>query len=462
MKTLYILLLFLWAIHIYAQDAFSVIDVPNTVDTGLHITGVTNVGLFIDNTSLFSFGGIDNISTGIKVRTGQTGIISTTTNLHSNGLVGVSNRGFGVRGISNSASGAGIYGQNEGGDGIVGVTFGDDATFAGVKGKGGSSIGVLGEASNGIGISGFSFSGIGVKARSSHANGAGMEASSMSGVAGKFSSELGSQPDIEFPLSLRAVGGSLTFNSEGIISSDVTVENSSLRLWTNQNLTIELDRDGSATDNGFIIRDSDDDRLLSVRESSGVELKGPLELFAQSGDNGIIRSDRTQASSDLILDSNHDIVLRLDENGGESGQLRVEDSGNTVIFRLFETGNLNITGTLNQGSDINRKHSILPTNNSSILHKIDKLPVYNWKYNHEDIPHLGPMAQDFYEAFQLGSGETTISSVDADGVALAGIKALINENQKLEEEITEMKSVIQELKEWKLSVEHILKSKSYN
>ena len=41
------------------------------------------------------------------------------------------------------------------------------------------------------------------------------------------------------------------------------------------------------------------------------------------------------------------------------------------------------------------------------------------------------MAQDFYAAFGLGLGETTIATVDADGVALAAIKALALENEKL-------------------------------
>ena len=45
---------------------------------------------------------------------------------------------------------------------------------------------------------------------------------------------------------------------------------------------------------------------------------------------------------------------------------------------------------------------------------------------------MGPMAQDFYAAFGLGSGDTTITSLDPDGVALAAIQGL---NQKLTEEL---------------------------
>jgi len=45
------------------------------------------------------------------------------------------------------------------------------------------------------------------------------------------------------------------------------------------------------------------------------------------------------------------------------------------------------------------------------------------------------MAQDFSAAFGLGQGETTISTVDADGVALAAIKALKAENNALKKRL---------------------------
>jgi hypothetical protein len=37
---------------------------------------------------------------------------------------------------------------------------------------------------------------------------------------------------------------------------------------------------------------------------------------------------------------------------------------------------------------------------------------------------MGPMAQDFKKAFGLGSEESMIDTIDADGVILAGIQAL--------------------------------------
>jgi ubiquinone biosynthesis protein UbiJ len=43
---------------------------------------------------------------------------------------------------------------------------------------------------------------------------------------------------------------------------------------------------------------------------------------------------------------------------------------------------------------------------------------------HKGIRHLGPVAEDFYKAFPLGLGNTTIGMGDIDGVNLAAAKAL--------------------------------------
>ena len=48
------------------------------------------------------------------------------------------------------------------------------------------------------------------------------------------------------------------------------------------------------------------------------------------------------------------------------------------------------------------------------------------------VRHLGPMAQDFKAAFNVGESDTGITTVDADGVALAAIQGL---NQKLQDEL---------------------------
>ncbi|MBK8506836.1 MAG: tail fiber domain-containing protein [Saprospiraceae bacterium] len=91
-------------------------------------------------------------------------------------------------------------------------------------------------------------------------------------------------------------------------------------------------------------------------------------------------------------------------------------------------------------SDRNRKEDIEEVNYRKILDLVNELPVSSWQYKGQAGRHLGPMAQDFYSSFGLGNGDTGIASVDADGVALAAIKALINEVEKLKERISELEN----------------------
>jgi trimeric autotransporter adhesin len=62
------------------------------------------------------------------------------------------------------------------------------------------------------------------------------------------------------------------------------------------------------------------------------------------------------------------------------------------------------------------------------------------------------MAQDFKAAFGVGESDTGITSIDADGVALAAIQGL---NQKLEQKQTEITELRQEVAELKVLVRQI-------
>jgi hypothetical protein len=82
-------------------------------------------------------------------------------------------------------------------------------------------------------------------------------------------------------------------------------------------------------------------------------------------------------------------------------------------------------------SDRNAKENFAPVSPQEILNKVAALPISTWNFKTmNDGRHMGPTAQDFHAAFGLGGGNTTITSIDPDGVALAAIQGL---NQKLEE-----------------------------
>jgi hypothetical protein len=60
------------------------------------------------------------------------------------------------------------------------------------------------------------------------------------------------------------------------------------------------------------------------------------------------------------------------------------------------------------------------------------MPITTWSMKGSKVRQLGPTAQDFYAAFKLGDSDKTINNTDAQGVALAAIKGLYQQNQKLE------------------------------
>ncbi len=87
-------------------------------------------------------------------------------------------------------------------------------------------------------------------------------------------------------------------------------------------------------------------------------------------------------------------------------------------------------------SDRNQKENFEAIDPREVLAKVAALEVTRWNYRFEDpsVRHLGPMAQDFKAAFGLGASDTSIFTVDADGVALASVQALHAEVETLRAE----------------------------
>ncbi len=94
------------------------------------------------------------------------------------------------------------------------------------------------------------------------------------------------------------------------------------------------------------------------------------------------------------------------------------------------------------------KENIEDVDIAAVLEALEDVDVYTWRWRDEDpsIRHMGPFADDFYTAFGLGAGEGQLTTVDADGVALAAIKALHAENQELREAIRELREEVAEIR----------------
>ncbi|MBL0062616.1 MAG: tail fiber domain-containing protein [bacterium] len=97
-------------------------------------------------------------------------------------------------------------------------------------------------------------------------------------------------------------------------------------------------------------------------------------------------------------------------------------------------------------SDSTKKRDIKLTDIRNVLEKIAELPVKDWEYKSETegTKHLGPMAQDFWNAFHLGSDSLGIATNDADGVLFAAVKELAKEVVELRAEIQTLRAANQE------------------
>jgi hypothetical protein len=91
-------------------------------------------------------------------------------------------------------------------------------------------------------------------------------------------------------------------------------------------------------------------------------------------------------------------------------------------------------------SDSNAKTAVKDVDPRAVLAKVGDMPVTEWEYKHD--PHrryFGPMAQDFHAAFHLGD-DTTISTLDADGVLFLSVKGLVEELKARDAKIAELEA----------------------
>ncbi len=135
-------------------------------------------------------------------------------------------------------------------------------------------------------------------------------------------------------------------------------------------------------------------------------------------------------------------AFRVSKFGTGQVEFQVFNNGDAVLL-----GDLAIGGSFTEMSDRNQKHAIVPLDGEAILAKVAQVPISEWSYKTEsaDQRHIGPMAQDFYAAFGLASGETRISARDMAGVALASIQVLTKENRELKAELSELKALMMQL-----------------
>jgi hypothetical protein len=123
-----------------------------------------------------------------------------------------------------------------------------------------------------------------------------------------------------------------------------------------------------------------------------------------------------------------------------ANQFSARSTGGVRFVTGIDTGgNPNAGVRLDSGSspwqvlsDRHSKRGFEAVDERDVLARVSELPISTWSWKTENgVRHMGPMAQDFHDAFGLGPDRKSISTVDADGVALAAIQGLARENDRL-------------------------------
>ena len=129
--------------------------------------------------------------------------------------------------------------------------------------------------------------------------------------------------------------------------------------------------------------------------------------------------------------ANHGLAVeygapRADGGGGGTSWVCICDIFAGEAISTNTGAHLSTGGAWVNNSDRARKTAFEAIDPRMILDKVAALPIASWQYLDEGpaIRHIGPTAQDFRSWFGLGSSQTTIGTIDADGVALAAIQGL--------------------------------------
>jgi len=123
-------------------------------------------------------------------------------------------------------------------------------------------------------------------------------------------------------------------------------------------------------------------------------------------------------------------------------------------------------GSWNTVSDRNKKENFEAIDTESILRKVAAMPVMRWNYKSQkaDQQHVGPTAQDFHAAFQLDgpNNDTTINTVDIDGINMAAIQALEKRTSALKTENDQLKAQLASMSERMAVLEKLIAKAANN
>jgi hypothetical protein len=139
--------------------------------------------------------------------------------------------------------------------------------------------------------------------------------------------------------------------------------------------------------------------------------------------------------------SQHDNEFRVRAQGGIALRTSANANSNLGVSGATGCDLPGGSGTWSCSSSRTIKENFMRLNGKDVLARLRAMPVTTWNYIAEgkDARHLGPVAEDFYTAFGLGSSNTMVGVNDLAGVGLAAAKALDERTQALDAQTQALK-----------------------
>jgi|GEM_PF-2123674 len=131
-------------------------------------------------------------------------------------------------------------------------------------------------------------------------------------------------------------------------------------------------------------------------------------------------------------------------NVSASGGVRFVTGENEVTY--IEEGSAGWSNT----STRTAKTNVDPVDQQAALEGVDSLDIATWEYKNErgdgkGTTHIGPMAEEFHDAFDVGNSDEHINSINLDGVALAAIQGLSKKLDEKNERINDLEAENEQL-----------------
>jgi hypothetical protein len=166
------------------------------------------------------------------------------------------------------------------------------------------------------------------------------------------------------------------------------------------------------------------DYSLAAGRRAKIEAPHPgVMLFADSSD------------SDFNSQAPNEFAARA--TGGVRLVTAIDRAGNPSAGVRLGAG----SGSWESLSDRNAKANVTPVDGRAIVKQLVTIPISTWNYKTQDstIRHIGPMAQDF-DIFGVGEDDRYISTIDANGIALASVQGLYQIIQEQDKRIAALES----------------------